>query len=160
MPRPPLPAIALAGAALAGCAAQPPAPLPASAAVPVGMLTAPAGAADLPPGPCTAPRAICEAARHVRERVRWESDRDAWGVEQHWATPAQAYARGVGDCEDLALLVRLELVSRGVPSSRIDLHYGYLDGDVFHVWLTVRDGQGRRWTVSNARVAAAPARAT
>lgn len=104
---------------------------------------------------CGAPAQICEAARHVARRVRYAPDRDVWGVEQHWGTPAEVYARGAGDCEDLALLVRLELVSRGIEPNRIAVRYGYLDGSEFHVWLTVRDERGRRWIVSNARVAAA-----
>lgn len=104
---------------------------------------------------CGAPSPICDAAGHVARRVRYVPDRDVWGVEQHWGTPAEVYARGAGDCEDLALLVRLELVSRGIEPNRIAVRYGYLDGSEFHVWLTVLDERGRRWIVSNARVAAA-----
>lgn len=149
-----LPALALTACALAA-----PPPVVASP----GLAPAAARAAPPPPSPkpkprraarCVAPRQICDAARFVAKRVRYASDRSVWGVEQHWATPAQVYARGAGDCEDLALLVRLELVSRGVDSSRIALRYGYLEGSVFHVWLTVIDERGRRWIVSNAQVTA------
>lgn len=128
-----------------GAVREPPPTAPAAQAPRAAMARA-AGSA------CAAPRAICEAASHVRARVRWASDPDVWGVAQHWATPAETYAAGAGDCEDLALLVRLELVSRGVSPGRIAVRYGYLESPDFHVWLTVRDERGRRWIVSNAEV--------
>jgi len=50
-------------------------------------------------------------------------DQVLWGVEDHWATPAEFLASGGGDCEDYAIGKYFTLKELGVPVSRLRLVY-------------------------------------
>ena len=53
--------------------------------------------------------------RRINRSVRQISDRAQYGVEEHWALPT---ARG-GDCEDFAMLKKLELMRAGIAPQRL-----------------------------------------
>jgi predicted transglutaminase-like cysteine proteinase len=46
-----------------------------------------------------------------------------WGVEDYWATPAEAFASGGADCEDYAIAKYFALRELGVPLTRLRLVY-------------------------------------
>lgn len=54
----------------------------------------------------------------VNARIRWRDDRAASGKADRWATPAQAL-KGIGDCEDYALLKYESLRALGLDESRL-----------------------------------------
>lgn len=59
--------------------------------------------------------------RAVNAAVRYQADIAAWGVEDYWATPAETMARGVGDCEDYALLKMAILATLGIPEAQMSI---------------------------------------
>lgn len=73
--------------------------------------------------------AMDEATRLVRvndfvnRRVVFAADTVAWEQEDYWASPLQALARGVGDCEDYAIAKYFILVAAGTPVDRLRLVY-------------------------------------
>lgn len=59
--------------------------------------------------------AIRAVNRAVNAAIRYQTDAAAWGSEDYWAAPQETMARGVGDCEDYALLKLAILSALGVP---------------------------------------------
>ena len=67
---------------------------------------------------------LCETAqRIVNSRLRYQTDMQTFGLPQKVETVAQAYARGVGDCEEFALAYRHELIVLGVAPERIRVYW-------------------------------------
>jgi predicted transglutaminase-like cysteine proteinase len=63
------------------------------------------------------PRA--EQVRRVNDLINglaYSSDRDVYGQADYWATPAEMFAQGGGDCEDFALFKYFLLRALGVPA--------------------------------------------
>lgn len=58
---------------------------------------------------------VAATNRRINRTVRQITDRAQYGVEDHWALPT---ARG-GDCEDFALLKKLELMRAGIAPERL-----------------------------------------
>jgi predicted transglutaminase-like cysteine proteinase len=81
--------------------------------------------------------------RAVNATIRYQTDAAAWGSEDYWASPQETMARGVGDCEDYALLKLAMLAAIGVPEPEMtvvvvkDLSRG-----IGHAVLAVRTGEG------------------
>jgi predicted transglutaminase-like cysteine proteinase len=61
--------------------------------------------------------------RFFNERIVFRSDLLVWGVEDHWASPLEALARGQGDCEDYAIAKYASLLAAGVVRERLRLVY-------------------------------------
>lgn len=59
--------------------------------------------------------------REVNLAVAYRSDKAAHGTPDHWATPREIAARGIGDCEDFALAKMWVLAALGVPPERMQL---------------------------------------
>jgi predicted transglutaminase-like cysteine proteinase len=62
-------------------------------------------------------------------RLQYRDDLEAWGEADHWSSPLESLARGVGDCEDFALAKYFTLVALGVPERRLRLVYARLAPD-------------------------------
>jgi predicted transglutaminase-like cysteine proteinase len=58
---------------------------------------------------------IAQVNRSINRSVRQISDIEQYGVEEYWALPT---SRG-GDCEDIALLKKRELIRIGIPAQRL-----------------------------------------
>lgn len=51
--------------------------------------------------------------------ISYESDRRNWGVGDHWASPAEFFGRGAGDCEDFVIAKYLSLRALGWPDDAL-----------------------------------------
>lgn len=56
-------------------------------------------------------------------RVRFVPDPQHWGIDDYWATPAEFFASGGGDCEDYAIAKYFALKELGVPTTRLRITY-------------------------------------
>lgn len=56
-------------------------------------------------------------------RIPAIEDKDHWGVEDYWATPAEALASDGADCEDYAIAKYFTLKELGVPVGRLRIVY-------------------------------------
>jgi predicted transglutaminase-like cysteine proteinase len=56
-------------------------------------------------------------------RIPFLSDMSHWGVEDYWATPAEALASNGGDCEDFSIAKYYTLKELGVPIERLRITY-------------------------------------
>lgn len=63
----------------------------------------------------------------VNSSVRYVRDIDALGLEDQWASPLDTVRRGIGDCEDYALLKMAMLTSLGFEPGSLQLVVGILD---------------------------------
>lgn len=73
----------------------------------------------------------------VNSRIKQRSDRATVGKDDDWRLPTNGY----GDCEDIAILKKHELLKRGWPASALLLTVARHRGDG-HTVLTVRTSQG------------------
>ena len=118
----------------------------------------------------------------VNRAVVYRADADLWGTEDHWATADETFARGAGDCEDIAVakmqaLRRLGFEDRDLYLSvgrdaagqehavllvRIDAHFWVLDdraermieADAFRGFTPVLTfGAGTSWVHGHRRAA-------
>ncbi len=76
--------------------------------------------------------------RRVNARVREVSDLSQYRLTEVWALPT---ARG-GDCEDFALLKKLELMKRGVAPERLLIATALTETREAHAVLILRTSQG------------------
>jgi len=79
----------------------------------------------------------------VNAHVTYARDIDSYGVLDHWATPSQTLERGVGDCEDYAILKMALLAELGIP--RTSMSVVVLSDDrrgLFHAVLAVKTNRG------------------
>ena len=56
-------------------------------------------------------------------RLPFLSDQVHWGVEDYWATPAEAVASNGADCEDFSIAKYFALKELGVPIQRLRITY-------------------------------------
>ncbi len=66
---------------------------------------------------------LAEVNSFVNRALSYGNDQDIWGAQEYWATPAEALARGRGDCEDFAIAKYFSLTRIGVPAERLRLTY-------------------------------------
>ncbi|MDX8498703.1 transglutaminase-like cysteine peptidase [Mesorhizobium sp. VK4C] len=74
--------------------------------------------------------------RSVNSRITELSDRAVVGKDDDWRVPTVS-----GDCEDIAILKKLELMKRGWPASALLLTVASYHGEG-HTVLTVRTNEG------------------
>jgi predicted transglutaminase-like cysteine proteinase len=79
--------------------------------------------------------------RNVNRRVRQRTDSQIYGVAEYW-TRAGDDPRASGDCEDIALEKRAELIEAGVAADRLFLATVYRPRIGLHTVLVVRMAQG------------------
>ena len=60
----------------------------------------------------------------VNTSIRYREDGSNWGQNDYWASAAQSFARGSGDCEDYAIAKMQVLRASGVPSRDLYLVIG------------------------------------
>lgn len=106
------------------CVAAGASPLTATAAVSLTAALA----------PLSSPQAV---AHFLSENFTFGEDARLFGEPDHWQTPEEFWARGVGDCEDYALLAQLALGQLGYEAHVVSF-YG-TDG-LGHTVTVFRDG--------------------
>lgn len=85
----------------------------------------------------------------VNHNIRYGEDLAVRGVADQWASPADTLRRGVGDCEDFALLKMAMLLGLGVDPSAIQLVVGVHETrGQGHAVLTVRL-DSENWVLDN-----------
>jgi predicted transglutaminase-like cysteine proteinase len=88
--------------------------------------------------------------RFVNASIRYGTDREIYGTADHWATLAETFARGRGDCEDIALAKMWMLRAAGIDLADMHLTLGRqtrLRED--HAILVVKAGAGRNFYMDN-----------
>ncbi len=89
------------------------------------------------------PHAVRAVNSAVNAAIRYQTDSVAWGTEDYWASPQETMARGVGDCEDYALLKMAILSALGVPEADMTIVVVKdLSRGIGHAVLAVRTGEG------------------
>ncbi|MHB2169188.1 transglutaminase-like cysteine peptidase [Alsobacter sp. R-9] len=66
-------------------------------------------------------RMLREVNRTVNTTIRYQTDPVAWGQDDYWATPQETATRGVGDCEDFALLKMAALQAFGMDAASMTI---------------------------------------
>ncbi|WP_428334203.1 transglutaminase-like cysteine peptidase [Novosphingobium sp.] len=79
--------------------------------------------------------------RNVNRRVHQRSDIRTYGVEEYWARTGEALG-ALGDCEDIALEKRAELIEAGVAADRLFLATVYKRRLGLHTVLVARMAMG------------------
>ena len=59
--------------------------------------------------------------RAVNLAIRATSDLQQWGVADHWSSPLETFASGLGDCEDYAIAKYVALIEAGVAPEDVRL---------------------------------------
>lgn len=79
----------------------------------------------------------------VNRHIAYRNDRSTYGRMDYWAKPAEIMKRGVGDCEDFAILKMAGLIRAGVPANSLSIVILQdTSKRVFHAVLTVSTGSG------------------
>jgi predicted transglutaminase-like cysteine proteinase len=65
----------------------------------------------------------------VMNGFRYAADVDTSGEEDHWDTPLEFVARGVGDCEDFAIAKYFMLLEAGIAPELVRLAFVFYTGD-------------------------------
>jgi predicted transglutaminase-like cysteine proteinase len=89
--------------------------------------------------------------RAVNDRITAVSDREHWGIEDRWNLPSDGY----GDCEDIQLLKRKELIERGLPRRAMRMTVVIDEDGDGHAVLMVRTDRGDL-ILDNRRMAILP----
>lgn len=105
-------------------------------ALPAAVTAAPATAPDRHPlaqrlwrlideiGDWPEPDRLAPVHQFFNRHLAFRDDALVWGVDDHWASPLEALARGAGDCEDYAIGKYCSLLAAGVPMRHLRLVYG------------------------------------
>lgn len=81
--------------------------------------------------------------RSVNRLINYRRDSDLYGVMDHWAEPSATLNRGMGDCEDYAILKMAVLAQAGVPSKSMSVVVIRDDARrVYHAILAVQTSKG------------------
>ena len=61
--------------------------------------------------------------KNINHTIRYATDESVWGENDYWATPLEVFAKGQGDCEDIAILKMISLLELGWDKDTLRLHY-------------------------------------
>lgn len=75
--------------------------------------------------------------RWVRDNISYKGDKSSWNKDEYWQTPTQTLSRLAGDCEDGAVLIYHLARLKGIPSNRMLLLAGSVNGGG-HCWLAYK----------------------
>lgn len=75
--------------------------------------------------------------KEVNQKIRFVSDQELYGKEEHWEI-----AKDAGDCEDIALRKREELVNIGFSRDRLKLVACLTETKERHIVLSYRTCEG------------------
>ena len=125
----PMPRVADSGTGTSALATEP--PVSASAQIPENL-----GADE------RADRSLlARVNNHVNGRVHQQSDMASYGVPELWR-PSGDGPHAVGDCEDLAIEKRIELIAAHFPADRLFFAVVYASGVGLHTVLVARLDSG------------------
>ncbi len=82
-------------------------------------------------------------------QVAYQTDQDLWGQKDYWASPAEFFERGAGDCEDFALAKYERLLALGVAPEKLNLAFvRRTQGFEAHMVL-IYEHLGQQWVLDN-----------
>jgi predicted transglutaminase-like cysteine proteinase len=85
----------------------------------------------------------------VNRMIVYREDSANWNADDYWASAAETFARGAGDCEDYAIAKMQVLHAAGIPSDDLFLVIGIdLPTRRGHAILLVRSGESD-WVLDN-----------
>lgn len=85
----------------------------------------------------------------VNRTIKYRDDSSNWGAADYWASAAETFGRGAGDCEDYAIAKMQILRASGVPATDMFLVVGNdLTARSAHAMLLVRLGD-ELWVLDN-----------
>lgn len=61
--------------------------------------------------------------KFVNRLIRYETDEVVWNSKDYWASPLETLHKGMGDCEDIALLKFMSLLMLGHAEHKVRMHY-------------------------------------
>ncbi len=76
-----------------------------------------------------------KALKKVRSVMNYVSDKTTYNLDEYWAYPYQTIGRGIGDCEDGAILMANIMIKSGIPYWRVRLNAGSVNGGG-HAYVT------------------------
>jgi hypothetical protein len=80
---------------------------------------------------------MTDILRYVQKNVKYVGDNTKWKMADKWQSPTETLTSGTGDCEDGAILIYCMAILKGVPSNRLLLMCGDVDGGG-HCWVGYR----------------------
>jgi predicted transglutaminase-like cysteine proteinase len=81
----------------------------------------------------------------VNQRVRYQTDQQIHGRPDHWQPPVETVTRGVGDCEDYAILKFYLALKAGIPLDDLTIVVGrVLSTGEAHAVFVARSERGWR----------------
>ena len=86
-------------------------------------------------------RKIARLNARLNHRIRQIADIDLYGVDELWRRPTPGRAMA-GDCEDIAIEKRVELIEAGIARERLAFAVVYAPGFGLHTVLVVRMADG------------------
>lgn len=78
---------------------------------------------------------------YVNSKIQYRADQDVWNKSDYWASPAESFAKGQGDCDDYAIAKYFTLKQLGFNEN--DMRLVVLKDkskDEIHAVLAVRNG--------------------
>ena len=83
-------------------------------------------------------RELIEINSRVNAEIVPQTDMETWGQEEYWAYPVN----GAGDCDDIVLEKRRQLIDRGFPVSNLLITVVFQPNGEGHAVLTVTTDRG------------------
>lgn len=83
---------------------------------------------------------VLSCLRWVRANITYKTDKSVWKVNEVWQTVEETLGLTTGDCEDGAILLYWLCRKKGVPSNRLMIFCGDVEGGG-HCWLGYRSAK-------------------
>lgn len=91
-----------------------------------------------------------EVNTFFNSQIKYRLDRETWRLNDYWATPFEALAKGKGDCEDYAIAKYITLVKLGIPEAKLRFMYvTALDWNEPHMVLIYLRNEGLPLVLDN-----------
>lgn len=81
-------------------------------------------------------KTIIDINNLVNTKIKYTTDIENYGVSDYWAKPAETLKKGMGDCEDIAILKYNMLEKAGMSKKDINVIYTVYKGKG-HIYLEV-----------------------
>lgn len=92
------------------------------------------------PGDSNLDNLMTNILRWVANNITYTADDKKWKLVERWQTPEETLTSLTGDCEDGAILIAALARYKGVPSNRILIMCGSVDGGG-HCWAAYRPNE-------------------
>lgn len=86
------------------------------------------------------------ALKKTKSLIKYTDDKSSYNFGEYWAYAYQTLKRGVGDCEDGAILLANIMLRSGIPYYRVRLNAGSVNGGG-HAYVTYCRETDNEWVV-------------